>query len=61
MYCFYLQLQLSMISVARVEDYSLHEVEVENKTRPLILRRYLNCLEQEDPKLVEAIKEYYIR
>ena len=50
-----------MISVARVEDYSLHEVEVENKTRPLILRRYLNCLEQEDPKLVEAIKEYYIR
>ena len=36
------------------------EVELENSPTHT-LRRHLNCLDQEDPKLIEAMKEHYIR
>jgi len=48
------------VTVARVEDNSLIEVELENSPTHT-LRRHLNCLDQEDPKLIEAMREHYIR
>ena len=33
----------------------------EDDTEYVILRRYLNCLDQEDPRLIDDLKEHYIR
>ena len=36
-------------------------LEVELDDNHLTLRRYLNCFDQEDLKLIETMKEHYIR
>ena len=45
-----------------MEDTSSLEIKThEDATEFVTLRGYLNCLEQEDPKLIDNLKENYIR
>ena len=48
--------------VSLVEDNSVLEI-IPYKDAPtsVSLRRHLNCLDQDDPKLKHALNEYYIR
>ena len=48
--------------VTQIEDTSVLEI-VPYKDAPasIPLRRYLNCLEQDDPKLTQAMTSHYIR
>ena len=39
----------------------LVKTKTQTEETTLFLRKYLNCLDQDDPKLAEALKEHYIR
>ena len=51
------------ISVTHLVNNSVLLVKTKTQTEEttLYLRKYLNCLDQDDPKLAEALKEHYIR
>ena len=51
------------ISVSHLVNNSVLLVKTKTQTEEtsLFLRKYLNCLDQDDPKLTEALKEHYIR
>ena len=51
------------ISVTHLVNNSVLLVKTKTQTEEttLFLRKYLNCLDQDDPKLEEALKEHYIR
>ena len=62
--CFNLDYNDSIyISVSHLVNNSVLVVKTKTEAdeTTLFLRRYLNCLDQEDPKLSEALNEHYIR
>ena len=58
---FGLDYTLILLSVSRIEDTSTLSIKADGVTPDLHLRRYLNCLNQEDPRLIEDLKLHYIR
>ena len=52
----------SQLSVSHIEDTSSFGISPHNGAPAYLnLRRYLNCLDQEDTRLIGDIKEHYIR
>ena len=39
----------------------LVKTKTQTEETTLFLRKYLNCLDQDDPKLAKALKEHYLR
>ena len=52
----------NLLLAERLVDTSAIAIKLHlDDTEFITLRRYLNCFDQEDPQLIEALKEHYIR